>query len=293
MNTKQLKLFLLIADLKSFSKAAELEALTQPAVTQQIMRLEREIGSSLFRRRHKKIDLTRKGKLFHKFAKNVLVMVSNLEKELKLIDSKDESILRIGSSHIPVAYILHQKMAEFKKRYPNCYIIYELNDTENITSMVENELIDIGFIGAKTNDGLIYHTFLGDELKLIAHRDFDVPSEITLAQLKKVPLIINQKEAGVRKFLTHRLKKYNIELEDLKIISEIGLPEAALNVTRTGVGCAFIPSVILEEEIKKGDLKIITIKRFNAARNYYIATKKGMTLSALAKEFLKFLTDEE
>ena len=55
MNTKQLKLFLLIADLRSFSKAAELEALTQPAVTQQIMRLEKEIDSQLFKRKHKRI----------------------------------------------------------------------------------------------------------------------------------------------------------------------------------------------------------------------------------------------
>ena len=66
MNTKQLRLFILIADIKSFSKAAELEALTQPAVTQQIMRLEREIGSVLFKRKNKRIELTKKGRLFYK-----------------------------------------------------------------------------------------------------------------------------------------------------------------------------------------------------------------------------------
>ncbi|MFW6138316.1 MAG: LysR substrate-binding domain-containing protein [Spirochaetota bacterium] len=290
MNTKQLKLFLLVADLKSFSKAAELEALTQPAVTQQIIRLEREIGSVLFRRKHKRIELTRKGKLFYKFAKNMLSMVDNLDKELKLMDYKDGSILRIGSSHIPVIYILHKKIAEFKKMHQGSYIIYELNDTANISYMVENELIDIGFVGARMNDTLEYTTFLGDELKLTTHKDTDIPEEIDLDYLKKVPLIINQKEAGVRRFLIQKLKEYNIDITELNIISEIGLPEASLNIIRYGVGCAFIPSFILESEMKKGDLKAITIKNFNASRNYYLATKKGAILSNLAKSFLDYLT---
>jgi len=287
MNTKQLKLFLLIADLKSFSKAADLEALTQPAVTQQIIRLEKEIGSTLFRRKHKRIELTRKGKLFYKFAKNSLSMMENLQKELKLMDSDSENILKIGSSHIPVANILHQKLAEFKKRFPSVYIIYEFNDTETITYMVDNGLIDIGFVGARINENLNYTKFMGDELVLVTQKDFDIPSEITLQQLKKIPLILNQKEAGVRKFLEENLKKYNININDLNIVSEIGLPEAALNVVRFGMGCTFVPSIFLENDKDKDELKIISIKNYSASRNYYMITKKSVILPYIAKEFLK------
>ncbi len=286
MNTRQLKLFILIADLKSFSKAAELEALTQPAVTQQIIRLEKEIGSVLFRRKHKRIELTGKGKLFYKFAKNMLVMLDNLEKELKIIDTRDESYLRIGSSHIPTSDLLYKKIAEFKKQQPNAYIIYELSDTENISYMVENGMIDLGFVGAVMNNNLNYKSFSGDELKLVCNNNFEIPSEITLLQLKSVPILINQKESGVRRFLEKKLEEYNIYFSDLNIISEIGLPEALISVVRQGVGCAFIPSIILEREIKKGDLKIIEIKNFTAYRSYYSITKKGAILSKLAQTFL-------
>jgi DNA-binding transcriptional LysR family regulator len=119
MNTKQLKLFLLIADMKSFSKTAEFEALTQPAVTQQIIRLEKEMGSSLFKRKHKRIELTKKGRLFYRFAKNMLGMVEDLEREMKIMDMRDESYIRIGSSHIPTSDLLYKKIADFKKQYPN------------------------------------------------------------------------------------------------------------------------------------------------------------------------------
>lgn len=285
MNTKQLKLFLLIADLKSFSKTAELEALTQPAVTQQINRLEREIGSVLFRRKHKRIELTKKGRLFYKFAKNMLTMMDNLEREMKIIDSRDEGILKIGSSHIPTSQILYEKIVEFKTQYPNAYIIYEINDTENISYMVENELLDIGFVGAVTNNELNYISFSGDELKLIARKDFDIPSVITLSQLKKIPLIINQKESGVRKFLEKKLEEHHISFSDLNIISEIGLPEALIRVVKMGMGCAFVPSIIFEREMGDNQLKVIKIKNFSAYRDYYLITKKGARLSGLARAF--------
>jgi DNA-binding transcriptional LysR family regulator len=287
MNTKQIRLFLLIADLKSFSKAAELEALTQPAVTQQINRLEREVDSVLLRRKHKHIELTREGELFYRFARNMLKMMDNLTRDLKLVDSDDETILRIGSSHIPTSRTLYEKIAEFKKQHPNIYIIYELNDTENIASMVEKEMLDVGFVGAVMNNDLQYRSFKGDELKLVAHKDFKVPSSITLPKLKSIPLIINQKESGVRKFLETKLSENGILFQNMNIISEIGLPEALVEFTRMGMGCAFIPSIILDREIQKGDLKVIEIKNFSAYRNYYLITKKGVTLPDLTETFLE------
>ena len=284
MNTKQLKLFLLIADVKSFSRAAEMEALTQPAVTQQINRLEREIGSTLFKRRHKRIELTKKGKLFHRFARNMFAMIDNLEKELKSIDTQ-EGVLKIGSSHIPASSTIYQAIVEFKQQYPDTYIIYELNDTENISDMVENELLDLGFIGAVTSDALEFQSFLGDELKLVANRDYDVPEEIDLSRLKEVPLILNQKESGVRKFLVRQMEESGIYLTDLNIIAEIGLPEALVKFVRLGMGCAFVPSVILDREMPAGDLKVVDVKGFSAFRNYYIATKKGVRLSLVTIKF--------
>jgi DNA-binding transcriptional LysR family regulator len=287
MNTKQLRLFMLIADIKSFSKAAEHEALTQPAVTQQIIRLEREIGSVLFKRKNKRIELTKKGRLFYKFAKNMLSMMDSLERELRVIDSSDEGVLKIGSSHIPASQMLYEKIAGFKKRYPNVYIIYELNDTENISYMVENEMLDIGFVGAIEDSNLDYKSFSGDELKLVASSSLDIPSKLSLSQLKEVPLIINQKESGVRKYLEKKLGEYGIPFSELNIISEIGLPESLLSIVRMGVGCAFVPSIILDRVISEGDLKVIEIKNFSAYRDYYMVTKKGVLLSNLAQTFLE------
>ena len=280
---------MLIADIKSFSKAAEHEALTQPAVTQQIIRLEREIGSVLFKRKNKRIELTKKGRLFYKFAKNMLSMMDSLERELRVIDSTDEGVLKIGSSHIPASRMLYEKIAGFKKRYPNAYIIYELNDTENISYMVENEMLDIGFVGAIDDSNLDYKSFSGDELKLVASTgiEIDLPSKMNLSQLKEVPLIINQKESGVRKFLEKKLGENGVSFSELNIISEIGLPESLLSIVRMGVGCAFIPSIILDRVAAEGDLKVIEIKNFSAHRDYYMVTKKGVHLSNLAQTFLE------
>jgi len=288
MNTKQLKLFLLIADLKSFSKAAELEALTQPAVTQQIIRLEREVGAPLFRRRHKKTELTKKGRLFYRFAKNMLSMVENLQRELRILDLKDSDVLKIGSSHIPTSSILHQAIVDFKKKNPNVYVIYEMNDTGTISFMVENELIDLGFVGAKVNGEFSYRSYSGDDLILICNENSQIPERITLEEIKKIPLILNQKESGVRCFLEDKLKEYSVNINDLNIISEIGLPETLINIVRMGMGCAFIPSIIVNREIEKGGIRIIDIENFEAHRDYYILTKSGKKIPDIASDFLEY-----
>ena len=288
MNTKQLKLFLLIADLKSFSKAAELEALTQPAVTQQIIRLEREVGASLFRRRHKKTELTKKGRLFYRFAKNMLSMVENLQRELRILDLKDSDVLKIGSSHIPTSSILHKAIVNFKKKNPNVYVIYEMNDTGTISFMVENELIDLGFVGAKVNGEFNYKSYSGDDLVLVCNEDSNMPERITLEGLKEIPLILNQKESGVRCFLEKKLNDYGININDLNVISEIGLPDTLINIVKMGMGCAFIPSIVVDREINKGGLRIVDIENFIAHREYYILTKFGKKIPNIASDFLNY-----
>jgi len=292
MNTKQLKLFLLIADIKSFSKAAELEALTQPAVTQQISRLEKELGSVLFRRRHKKVELTKKGKLFYRFAKNILYMMENLQREMQSVETADEGIIRIGSSHIPTSQIIYDYIIDFKKRYPKTYFIYEINDTSTISSMVLNELVDVGFVGAIVDDKLEYISLKGDEIKLVAPASMEIPPKITLAQLKKVPLIINQKESGVRQFLENKLEEYRLSIADLNIVAEIGLPETIISFVKKGMGCAFLPSIILDREMQDGEMKVVDIKNFSARRNYYLVKKPDATLSDLTEKFIQGIIEK-
>ena len=60
-----------------------------------------------------------------------------------------------------------------------------------------------------------------------------------------------------------------------------------IKIVRMGMGCAFIPSIILDREMKKGDLKIIDIKNFEAYRHYYLVTKKGVKLPKLTETFLE------
>ena len=218
----------------------------------------------------------------------MLSMVENLQREMRILDLKDSDVLKIGSSHIPTSSILYRAIVEFKKMYPNVYVIYEINDTGTISYMVENEIIDLGFVGAVVNGDLQYKSFSGDELVLVCSKDFPVPDTISLGELKNIPLILNQKESGVRKFLEDRFREYGLQIDDLNVISEIGLPEALINVIKLGMGCAFIPSILLQKECSDDDVKKIEIRDFSAHREYYLVTKKGKTLPKIAKEFLDY-----
>ena len=84
-----------------------------------------------------------------------------------------------------------------------------------------------------------------------------------------------------------------MSLSDFNVVSEIGLPEAALNVVRAGFGYTFVPSVMLDKGNGGDEVKIIKIKNFNASRNYYIAVKKGAVLPEIASKFLELFMQLE
>ena len=85
----------------------------------------------------------------------------------------------------------------------------------------------------------------------------------------------------------------NMSLSDFNVVSEIGLPEAALNVVKAGFGCTFIPSVMLDSGDHEDEIKVVKIKNFDASRNYFIAVKKGAVLPEIARHFLDLLMQVE
>jgi len=135
------RVFLAVAEFKSFSKAAEYLYLSQPAISHAIKELEQQLNTQLFIRNNKTVTLTEDGEKIRYYIKNAFDNISIGEKLLKEKNDDLTGVIRIGIyTHISL-FMLPKVMKEFSTKYPNAkFYIYSTSNTEMIDKLKNNEL---------------------------------------------------------------------------------------------------------------------------------------------------------
>lgn len=151
MNINQLKYFVAVAEYRSFSKAAEQYFMTQTAVTQQIQRLEEQIGSQLIDRKTRPISLTPMGQVFLGEARSILARMENAIRRTQEASAGVTGTLRIGYTKGYEHSDLVVKLRNFHHDFPNVLLTCSRCDTDALASGLINEEFDIIFTWDSTN----------------------------------------------------------------------------------------------------------------------------------------------
>lgn len=171
MEMHQLKYFLAVAETGSFSRAAERCYVSQPSLSQQIIKLEQEIGQPLFDRAGRRVMLTQAGKTLLEHARTILMTVENATKQLKSADEKTNVHLAVGVIPTIAPYILPKVIGSFLKNRPNVELVIQEDYTQRlITALCEGE-IDVAIMALPiSNDQLAVETLGTDDLLLALPR---------------------------------------------------------------------------------------------------------------------------
>ena len=145
MQDIKLTTFTTVAKIKSFTKAAEILNITQPAVSQHIKHLEEYYEVSLIKKQGKKINLTEEGLILYKYARELELIYRNLETELKN-KSGIRKVYNVGASMTIGGYVLPYILAKHKRVSPNIDIILQVGNTEDIVDKLLNRKLDLAFI---------------------------------------------------------------------------------------------------------------------------------------------------
>jgi len=148
MADRRLQVFHTVARLLSFTKAAEALHMTQPAVTFQIRQLEEHFNTRLFDRTHNRITLTEVGKRVYEYAQSIFQLYGEMENTVKEMTGDVDGILMIGASTMIAEYLLPVLLGDFKAKYPDVHIRLKVANSDEIVSMVENNIIDLGVVEA-------------------------------------------------------------------------------------------------------------------------------------------------
>jgi DNA-binding transcriptional LysR family regulator len=290
MDLRHFETFLKIAELKSFTKAAEAVCLTQPTVSKQIVELERFLDVKLIDRTKRTVALTSAGEILLKYAKDFVNLKKDTLEAIAAFRGMKKGTIIVGASTIPGIYILPKALSVFKKEYDGIKIKLIISDTKDIIEKMEDGDIDIGFVGAKNDTGKIdYKKFVDDTILLIAPPAFSDSTHP--GSLKNYPFITREIGSGTRNHFESALKKAkNMNIADLTIIAELTDTEAIKEAVKNGMGISYISKMAIVDELATGKLERLFIQGFpEIKRSFYIISRKGKTILPQVKALLDII----
>ena len=286
----RLRVFYSVATFSSFTKAAGELFITQPAVTKNIKELESELGIRLFNRLSNKVTLTEAGRLLLHYAEHLLILDRNFIFDLGVLKQTFSGDLKLGASTTIGQYVLPPVLAKFKNEQPNIALSLLNDNTQRIENALIEKLLDLGIVeGNSKNSQLKYIPFIKDEIVAIAHssQQLSQKDEITLDELKEIPLVLRELGSGSLEVIIDKLKKKDVKMKDLNVIMHLGSTEGIKTFLANSNSLGLISINAVSKEIANGEFKIIDIIDFDIVRHFYFIHLHGVP-SGFSAMFMEY-----
>jgi DNA-binding transcriptional LysR family regulator len=219
-------------------------------------------------------------------ALGILEDLQRLEDELADADQSVAGQLLIGASTIPGTYILPQLAAAFKRDFPKISFEIRISDSAAITSAVADNELFLGVVGAKIPASKIVHQpFAEDQLILAADGAADLPAEIGVAELAKLPFIVRERGSGTRRSSEALLAEQRLSLNQMNIVATLGSSAAVKEAIKAGLGVSMISRHAVREELQSGQLKEVRVSGLTMKRSFYVVSSSRRTLPNHYKKF--------
>lgn len=291
MQIESLKVFCDLAETESFTKAAQINGVTQSAVSQQISSLERQFKSLLIERSKKKFRLTREGQVLYDFSKQIIQTYDGLHSKLQEIKDIISGTIRVATIYSIGLHDLPPYIKKFLKDYPTVHVHVEYRRANQVYEDVLSNVVDLGLVAYPNKDTKLEIVPLRkDPLVLICH------PQHPLAKQKSIRLrsVADQKFVGfepdipTRKALDKVLKEQNVEV---KTVMEFDNIETVKRAVEIDAGVSIVPQGTISQEVNKQTLAAVPIEDAELYRPLAAIYKKGKVLSPAMKQFINILKE--
>ena len=292
MTLKQLEVFVAIAETQSFSKGAEKNCITQSTASQHIHGLEEELGIRLFDRGRNGALLTEAGKLFLGRTRRILSECDESRSLVRRFLGMEDVVLKVGASNIPGTCLIPSALGKFQLQCPRVRLEVCQGDSRSVVQQLLTEEIELGFVGGHFDDDRIHFEAMGEDTIVCAVAREKMTStnpSLSQAELCKVPLVVREQGSGTQQAVYEALAGTWISRESLKIVAVLGSSEAVKGALLEGAGYAFVSSISIAEELKRGKLATVRIPGLIIKRKFYAASRSGRELSPAASAFLALM----
>jgi DNA-binding transcriptional LysR family regulator len=229
VDLRQLEIFVKVAELGSFSKAADALFLTQPTVSEHIKSLEDELGVRLLDRLGRGAAVTKGGALLQGYAQRLLALSREARQALESFQGRMSGDLLVGASTIPGEYILPALIGRFKEKFPDIAITLLIGDSQAVTEWVAEGRAEVGVVGARSGHrGIDFRELLPDDIVLIvsAAHPWHGRKQVTLEELRAEPLLLRERGSGTRAALEAALVHGGSDIAAFRVVGEMGSTQA-------------------------------------------------------------------
>lgn len=281
MDIEKLLRFCAVVDYGSMSKAAETLYCSQPALSKQIIALEKEVGYPLFDRSGKKMTLNQNGRLLYSFGRHLEHDYSQLKSDLYALNCPSRREISFGATNIIGTYFLPSLLVDFKKQHPDIPVNFTLSFFPNIIDMLNQDVISFAMIPEDDeilhNPAYVCREFLDDDMVVVFPPDHPLSAyeRIPAEELIKYPYFISQINSATRRFILSRLHAHNIRLVNVQNMFNT---ETIKQSIIRGMGISILSRIAVETEMRHGFLKAAPLADINLVRKWYLISKKNHIL---------------
>ena len=289
MQIESFKVFCDLAETESFTRAAQLNNVTQSAVSQQISSLERQFKSLLIERSKKKFRLTREGQVLYEYCKQINQTYDSLQNRLQEIKDIISGTIRVATIYSIGLHDLPPYLKKFLKLFPTVNVHVEYRRANQVYEDVLGNVVDMGLVAYPSRDAkLDLIPLRKDILVLICHPHHPLAKakSIKLSQLAGEKFISFEPDIPTRKAIDKILKDHEVKVETVMEFDNIETVKRAVEIE---AGVAIVPHGTVIQEVAKQTLAEVKIEGHDLFRPLAAIYKKNKVLSPAMKQFLAML----
>lgn len=292
MDTKNLTTFIYVAELRSFTKAADRLGFSQSTVSFQIKQLETELNCQLFERINHTVHLTEKGREVLEYAHQINRMTRELKDSMK--EEASSGYIRLAMADSLCTSLLSRDFLRFRELYPNISLKIIAAGTEEMFRLMNHNEAD----AILTLDNHIYNT----EYRILREekvRTFFVAgagtriasaSSLSIEELLLQPFILTEKGMSYRRLLEEKLAELSLEVQP---VLEIGSTELICSLVEQGAGISFLPEYVIKDRVKAGTLVCLPVSGLEIHVWKQLLYHRNKWVSPQMERILKYCVSRE
>ena len=287
---EHLRVFRVVAEERSFTRAAEKLHRTQPGISQIIRALEETLGESLLERRGRTSSLTQAGQVLLAHARDVFDRIDQAVVQIQGLRNLQAGRLTVSTSDTTALYVLPAILREFRVLYPGVELRIQSKPSPVSVKQVADREVDLGIVTLPVGQpGIVSEPFMVREDVVICHPEhaLAVADSVTLDDLGRHSLMLLDHGSNTRSFIDQQFLSAGIVPD---IIMELGNIEVIKKLVQLNFGVSIVPLIAVEEEVKRKSLVAIRVFKKEQCRRLgliYLANRPHCPAARVFIEMVK------
>ena len=291
MDLDQLRTFLEIVRLKSFSKAALTCFRTQPAISAQVRQLEQELSTMLFDRLGTRISLTPAGHIFSEYAEQILDLRRRAQDTINELQTMPRGEIVIAANESACIYVLPEVFANYKRLFPNVQLHVDRSYGSRVVDAVVDNQADFGIAQLPIQEKKLQVVKIhSDEIKIIVppNHELAAKSQVTAQEIQPFPLLLPNR-GTTRTRLNSWLE---VVEDDIRVSMELDSTEMIKRFVMAHLGVSFLAASNCAEEVAAGRIAAVSMGPEPMVRRLGLIYRKDKALSKAALGFIQVILEQ-